>query len=205
MNLSPGEAWGEVAVLPADAPVVATDAELVACVAPDLGVATAGDLPIVGLAGGDLCASLGGRGDVAARRGAQTTVVTIDVATASTDAGNYVFAAHLFARGRLWAGEGIAVMNAERRRSWLVAPRAHPGDGLLDVVRGRLSVRDRLLAQPRLRTGDHLPHPALTVRRTARLDVDFDRPRRVIIDGVARGATRTLSIEVLPSAVRVAV
>ncbi|MGI9642140.1 MAG: hypothetical protein ACR2N9_05095 [Acidimicrobiia bacterium] len=205
MNLSPGEAWGDVEVLPANAPVVVSDAELVACIGPDIGVTTATDLPIVGLAGGDLCASLGGRGDVADRRGAPTTVVTIDVASVSTDAGDHVFAAHLFARGWFWAGEGVAVMNAERCSSWLVAPRAHPGDGLLDVVQGRLSVRDRLLARQRLRTGDHLPHPALAVRRTARLDLEFDRPRRVVVDGIAHGTSQRLLIEVLPNAVRVAV
>lgn len=205
MTLSPGEAWGRAERLPADAPIVAGDAELVALLGDRAGATPASELPIVGLAGGDLCTSLGGRGDVAERRGSLTTVALIDLGRLVTDTAEHVFAAHVFAHGLLWSGEGAAIMNAERCGDWLVAPRAHPGDGLLDIVHGRLGGRERLVARSRVRSGDHLPHPLLKVRRVDRLELGFDRPRRLWVDGRRRGRIRHLSVDIVPGAVRVAV
>lgn len=204
MTLSPGQSWGSVGLLPVDAPVVSTDADLAALV----GETNGDESPlVVGLAAGDLCMSLGGRGDVATRRGSEVTLLPIDIGQASCDDDPRprLFAAHLVARGSMWAGPGAVVMNAERLGQWLPAPRAHPGDGRLDVVEGRLGVRERFLARSRVRTGDHVPHPELTVRRVPALTLAFAKPRRVLLDGNHVGHHRRLEIQLLPNAVVVAV
>ncbi|MGB1824394.1 MAG: hypothetical protein ACPHO9_07420, partial [Ilumatobacteraceae bacterium] len=47
------------------------------------------------------------------------------------------------------------------------APRAHPGDGLLDVVEvsDAMPLRQRWMALRRSRTGTHLPHPHISMTR----------------------------------------
>lgn len=200
--ISPGAEWGGRGVLPVDAPLVSTDQELASLVAAGEPGRTA---PIVGLSGGDLCATLGGRGDVAARRGQTVSLLPVDVGEARLDGEAHLFAAHLLARGRFWSGRGAAVMNAERLGQWILAPRAHPGDGLFDIVEGALPLRQRLQARRRARTGEHVPHPALQVRRARTISLSFDRPRLVIIDHRAIGRFSAVDVEIRPAAVTVAV
>ena len=94
-------------------------------------------------------------------------------------------------------------MNSEWWGSWLVAPRAHPNDGRLDLVEGDLPIRQRLLIRRRVLTGDHLPNSALKVGRIAELKREFVRPMRVIIDGVEEDRCRHLSLQVLPDALSI--
>jgi hypothetical protein len=69
--------------------------------------------------------------------------------------------------------------------TWDVAPRAHPGDGRVDVVRvdRAMSLRDRRTATQRLPLGAHLPHPYISVRQAASVDLVWQRPTRVWLDG----------------------
>ncbi len=87
------------------------------------------------------------------------------------------------------AGPIVAVMNAEFLGDWDVAPRAHPGDGLLDVVSvaAGMSLADRLRARRRLPAGTHVPHPAITIERRPAVQLGFDRPTPVWLDGVLVG------------------
>lgn len=89
-------------------------------------------------------------------------------------------------------------MNAEFLGGWDVAPRAHPGDGLLDVVEvaASMPLGDRLRARRRLPTGGHIPHPAIALSRRAAVQVEFDRPTPVWLDGERVGAAHRLSIRV---------
>jgi hypothetical protein len=192
MPIAPGEAWGHEGLLPADAPVVDSDAALAALIS-ELDAT----MPVA-IAAGDLCRTLGGRGDVAERRGRVVTLLPIDVAAARLDGGAPIpFVAHLVARGRAWSGPGAMVMNAEWWGDWDVAPRAHPGDGLLDDVAGRLGWRDRLEARSRVRLAAHLPHPDLRVRRQAAVVHEFARPRLVVLDGVVQGRHRRIEAEIV--------
>ena len=98
------------------------------------------------------------------------------------------------------------VANAQYVGSWNVAPRAHPGDGLLDAVLvGDMSLRDRLVARRRVVTGSHLPHPAITVRRRSSHEWTFDRPLRVRLDGVDAGRASHIAVRVEPDAAVVVV
>ena len=202
MTLLPGEDWGAPGLLPRDAPVVTSDSHLAELVSVD----PPHRAPAVALAGGDLCRTLGGRGDVADRLGEKVTLAPIDAAHAvldGHDAGPFV--AHLVARGRAWTGPGLVIMNAEWMGPWQLAPRAHPGDGLLDILVGSLSLRERVVGAQRARTGAHLPHPQLSISRQAAVDHSFDEPRRVHLDGVFRGMFSSIEVSVLPAVVSVAV
>jgi diacylglycerol kinase family enzyme len=93
-------------------------------------------------------------------------------------------------------------MNAEYLGRWDVAPRAHPGDGLLDVLDARIGFGERLEARRRLPTGTHVPHPRITERRVQATQLDLERPTTIFLDGAAVGRARTLSIRVEADALR---
>ncbi len=75
-------------------------------------------------------------------------------------------------------------------------PRAHPNDGLVDVVWGELSWSDLLVVARRATTGTHLPHPALTERRAASVEVELTRPAAWFVDDrfLARGPRARISV-----------
>jgi hypothetical protein len=155
-------------------------------------------LPPLGLLGGDLCRTLGGRGALA-------TVARVDLGEALVDGRLRLFLAHAVVRGRtLWRGPITAVLNAQFVGRLDVAPRAHPGDGQLEVVEvdAGMGVSERWKAWRRLPSGTHVPHPAIAVRRAGALQLDV-AGRRVVLDGVRLPPARTLSVRVEPDAVEV--
>jgi diacylglycerol kinase family enzyme len=200
MTVRKGEAWGEVGGLPADGVVVRGDAEARAVVT---AARRAGEpVPPLGLLGGDLCRTLGGRGDEARLRSEAATRAPVDLGSVVVDGRRHWFVAHLMARRSWWQGRIVAAMNAEFLGTWDVAPRAHPGDGVLDVldVAAAMSLGDRWRARHRLPSGGHLPHPAIAVRRRSAVQVELDRPTPVWLDGERVGEARRLSIRLEPDA-----
>ena len=200
MTIRKGAAWGETGGLPAGGVVVRSDAEARAVVT---AARRAGDpVPPLGLAGGDLCRTLGGRGDEGRIRSDAGVRLPVDLATVLVDGRQYWFVAHLVARRSWWRGRIVAAMNAEFVGSWDVAPRAHPDDGLLDVldVSPAMPPLDRLRARGRLPSGSHVPHPAIAVARRPALQVTLDRPTPVWLDGERVGEGRDLSLRVEPDA-----
>jgi hypothetical protein len=198
VTIRKGEAWGEPGQLPADGVVVRSDAEARSIVT--AARRTGRPVPVLGLLDGDLARSLGARGDAERLRGPEARRVAVDLGAVLLDGTLHWFVAHLIARRPLWHGRVVAAMNAERLGPWKVAPRAHPNDGLLDVLDGRLGLDDRLKARRRAVHGDHLPHPSITVTRTAAVQIDLDRPTLVRLDGEPVGRARRLSIRVEPDA-----
>jgi hypothetical protein len=188
VSLRPGDDWGEPRHLPSDFAIAATDREAAELIADGH--------KLIGLDGGDLCRTLGGRGDVANRRGTQGIVCRVDVGTVDIDGTVHPFLAHVLVRGRFGLGPGAAIMNAEWVGALRLGPRSHPGDGLLDMTTGRLPPRQLIEARSRSRTGDHLPHRSLSVRRAASVEVSFDRPRLVFVDGTRVGRGRHFAASV---------
>ena len=163
--------------------------------------------PVLGLLGGDLCRTLGGRGDEARFRDGAVTLATVDVGEVLLDGRVRFFVAHAVVRGRSWwRGPITAAMNAQYLGRWDVAPRAHPGDGLLDVleVGAELGAGERWKARRRLPSGTHVPHPKIAVRRLAALQLDVEG-RQVWLDGARQPSAQALSIRLQPDAVTVAV
>ncbi len=127
----------------------------------------------------------------------------IDVLHVTADGRELLAVAHVVARGHSWWTGGIlAVMNVDHLGHWDVAPRAHPNDGRADAVTvdAAMGRRARWQAWRRLPTGTHLPHPAITAERMTTASWTFDPPRRLWLDGVARGTVRSLEVALAPDA-----
>lgn len=200
MPIRKGEPWGAPGALPPDGVVVRSDAEARAVVT---AARRAGDpVPSLGLLGGDLCRTLGGTGDEHRIRSATATTMPVDLGSVLLDGRLHWFVAHLVARRRWWAGRVVAAMNAQYLGAWDVAPRGHPNDGRLEVLDGALPLGQRLEARKRLRTGTHVPHPAIEQHRVAAHQVGFDAPTPIYLDGELVGEARNLSIRVEPDALR---
>lgn len=198
MTIRRGEAWGTAGALPPDGVLVHSDVEARRIVEQHR---RSGDpIPALGLLGGDLCRTLGGRGDEPRLRSPDARQVPVDLGAVLVDGTLHWFVAHVVARRSWWRGRVVAVMNAEFRGDWDVAPRSHPNDGRLDVLDADLPLGDRLKARARLRTGAHLPHPGIEVRQVDAVQFDFDAPVPIWLDGERFGPARRLSIRVEPDA-----
>lgn len=199
MTIERGRGWGRPGVLPSDAVVVHSDAEARAVV--EAARRENRPVPTLGLLGGDLCRTVGGRGDEARLHSADAMRLPVDLASVLIDGRLHWFVAHLVARRSWWWGEVFVAMNAEWIGPFDVAPRAHPGDGLLDTLGGRPSFDDRIKARRRLRSGTHVPHPAIVQRRLRSTQCEFDRPLDIWLDGQRVARARTLSLRVEPDAI----
>lgn len=202
MPIAKNTPWGEPGVLPDDGVVVRSDAEARAVI--ERARAEGRPYPSLGLLGGDLCRTLGGAGDEGRLRSADAVRFPVDLGEAVLDGHLQVFVAHLVARTRGW-GHVVAAMNAQFVGPWVIGRRAHPNDGLLDVYQADLSLTDRLKVRGRLGHGEYLPHPRITERRTAAIQIELDRPRPVYLDGAPWGEARTIALRVEPDALTVVV
>lgn len=219
MSIAKGRDWGEVGPIPGDAVFAATDSEAAAVVA-----AARRDgqpAPPVVLTGGDLARTLGTAGrhrpadgpgaatgalvqaDMGAARPATGTRVQADMGAALVDGRLFWFAAHLVARRSWWRGRVLVVANAAFMGKGNVAPRAHPGDGRLDVLDARLRLDDRIRARSRLRAGAHVPHPDIEQRRVAAAQFDLDPALNVYADGRPLGRAAAISVRVEPASLEV--
>ncbi|MDH3754202.1 MAG: hypothetical protein OEU32_10060 [Acidimicrobiia bacterium] len=202
MPIAEGEDWGEPAPVPAGAVAVASDAaardEL------EASRRRSEPLPELVLTGGDLHRTLGGSRSEARLRAEGATRVRCDLGVALCDGVVGLFIAHLVIGGHFLSGRTTAVCNASFVGRANLAPRAHPGDGLFDVIEADLPLRQRMLAWGRLPSGSHIPHPGITSRRTSHRQFGFSgRGRPVRLDGAAIGLVRSLSVRVEPAAVSV--
>ena len=203
MTVRKGEAWGGSGALGPDGVVVDDDAQAREVV--EAARRSSQPIPPIGLLGGDLCRTLGGRGDRERLGSSDAFVAPVDIGSALVDGRQHWFVAHLVARRSWWRGRVVAVMNAQWLGQWDVAPRSHPGDGRLDVIDGDLSLRDRISARRRLLTGTHVPHADLLVSQTAAGRLHFERPMNVWLDGVDVGRASDVVYRVEPDALRVVV
>ena len=203
MGVRKGEPWGAPGALPDDGVIVRSDAE-----ARHVLTEARRDnrpFPTLGLLGGDLCRTLGGgRGGDERLRSPDAMTFPVDVGEVLVDGRLHLFVAHLVARNRWWTRAFVA-MNAQFVGDLDLGPRSHPGDGLLDTYDARLPASQLLHVRARARTGSHLPHPAITERRTGALQVELERPLAVWLDGDRIGAGRVLSVRVDADALRVVV
>jgi hypothetical protein len=205
VTIRAGEPWGGAGTLPEGGVVVESDAA--ASAALEAARRERQPFPALGLLGGDLCRTVGGRGDESRLRDGPATVVPVDLGEVLLDGRLQLFVAHVVVRGRTWwRGPVTAVMNAQFLGRWDVAPRAHPNDGLIDLVEvpAAMGAGERWKVWRRLPAGAHVPHPAIQVRRAAAFQLDADG-RHVWIDGVDRGPARSLSVRVEPDALTCAV
>ena len=186
MTIRKGEPWGVPVRRPPGLVVLGSDAEL---------AAWSGDEPIAP-GSGDLHQTLGAP---AADRD-EMQLVAVDGLRVVLDGGDPHWAiAHVVARRTWWWGPVVAAMNVGQIGAWQVALRAHPNDGLADVVEvdESMTLRERWAARSRLPAGAHVPHPKISMTRHRSQEWRFDRPVRVWADGVQIGAAWHLAVEVV--------
>lgn len=200
MTIRKDAAWGEPGPLPAHGVAVRSDREAREIVT---AARRAGEpIPPLGLLGGDLCRTLGGRGDESRLRSEEAMSFPVDLGSVLVDGRLHWFVAHLVARRSWWFGRVVVAMNAQFLGTWDMAPKSHPNDGRLDLLDGDLPLGQRLQARVRLRSGSHVPHPGIEERRVTAVQIDLARPTTVELDGEPVGAARQLSIRVEPDALR---
>lgn len=197
MTIRKGEPWGEVAVCPSDLRVVSTDRDLRDWIVwHRLRGQPIRDL---GVAGGDLARTCGGATD----HHPSSAKVPLDAMRVTLDDGPPTWGvAHVIAR-RGWLRDQVTmVMNAQFYGSYDIAPRSHPNDGRLDLLRVEAAMgwRERLQAKHRAHNGSHVPHRHLSLRSVTDVDLHFARPMVVWVDGTRCGAARHLRISVEPDA-----
>ena len=197
MTIERGKDWGEAAAVPSD--IVWADSDRAAAEIATSARRANRPIPPLALTAGDLMRTLGGRG--ARLREGEGTHVQVDLGAVLIDGKLQWFLAHLVARHSWLRGRVVVAANAAFIGPWNIAPRAHPGDGRLDLLDGNPSLGDRFKARRRLVTGTHVPHPDISVRRVSATQVDFDRDTPIRLDGELVGRARSLSIRVEPDAV----
>ncbi|MGB0111695.1 MAG: hypothetical protein WBP59_00600 [Ilumatobacteraceae bacterium] len=202
MTIGKGEPWGREVPRPDRLVVVADDRALAAALTgPD-------SSDPVAVASGDMLRTLGnppldGR--------ATLNELPLDVVGVRLDGGAEVIpaVAHVVARspwtrGGWCRGPILLIMNSEFRGRWDVAPRGHPNDGRVEIVRAdaSLRVRERAQALRRVRSGTHLPHPRISTRSARSGSWSFDTPMVVFVDGRRVGRAGTIEVEVMADAGR---
>ncbi len=203
MSIERRRAWGSSGALPEDGIVVGSDVELLDLVTRHRREGT--EVPPLALTGGDLWRTLGGSPGVERWKGAEGQRLRVDLGAALLDGRLHWFCSHLVARrswlrGRIWVAANAAHLGA-----WNIAPRAHPGDGLLDVLDADLPLGQRLSARGRLPSGTHVPHPEVRYTRTRAEQVEFARPTPIWLDGRRIGNAQRLSVRLEEEALLVVV
>ncbi|MCH1435544.1 MAG: hypothetical protein L7U56_07730 [Acidimicrobiales bacterium] len=161
-------------------------------------------LPPIGLRGGDLVRTLGGPTVPDLTTAEIALHVTVDLGAVLADGHLHWFLDHLVARRTWLRGQVLVAANAAFFGAWNIAPRAHPGDGMLDTLEtSSMSAGDRWKARRRLSTGTHLPHPDIRMRRTSAAQFGFDTPTPVWLDGRQIGRFTSLSVRIEADAVDV--
>jgi len=198
MTIRPGESWGVTGTRPNGVLEAATDREasrLLESLEPDT------TPTIIAVASGDAPRTAGGEH----RRRSDNDVALLpwDLMDLELDGRRVRALSHVVFRRRFWRGEVVALMNVDHLRHWDVAPRAHPNDGLIDIVdvTPDMSMRERLEARRRLVTGTHIPHPRIRVARRHEWEREFTPAIRCYVDGVYEGRVHRVQARVIPDAV----
>ena len=198
MTIEKGAAWGTVGVTPHEC-VVAKD-ESAAALAVQHGATH------VWLESGNILRALGLTVATGALKvGEPCRLLPCDVVMVQLDNAAPVLAVSSVVIGswrkpQLWVTTGgfLGALN--------VAPRAHVNDGVVDALEfaGSIPLRQLLLMRRRMRLGDHLPHPRLTMHRAPQVKWPTSphgaKSSAVIIDGKQRGRAAQVTINARPDA-----
>jgi hypothetical protein len=198
MTIRKGEAWGERLAVPPDLTVLADDVALHRWLVPQREHGDA--IRPLGITGGDLGRTMAAGGQE--RFGEHALRVPLDLVRVEAEGRITWSVAHVVARRSWWRGEVVLAMNAQYLGDADVAPRAHPNDGRVDVLRvdPAMSMQTRWQALRRARTGSHLPHPQLRMTQSREVRLELVRPLVVWVDGVRWLTTRSLTLTVEPDA-----
>lgn len=196
MPVEKGQDWGRSGSLPPSAAVATSDQ--------DAGRLVGEGAATIGIEAGDLARTLGIRSPYDRRSPKQ--LVDVDAVKIVLDDGTeYTAVAHVVLGHPVVHRESFAIMNAAFWSGRNIAPKAHPGDGRVDVVHLRLPAIDRVRAWNRMKTGSHVPHPMIKITRAKSGTVETGRRRPVWVDGRRVGQSVSVDYLVIPETVTVGV
>lgn len=198
MTIEKGAAWGTVGVTPHDCAVAKDEAAAASAVQHGA--------THVWLESGDILRALGlAVGTRAPKAGEPCRLLPCDVLMVQLDDAAPVLALSSVVVGS-WRKPQMWVTTGGFLGALNVAPRAHVNDGVVDALEfaGRIPLRQLLLMRQRMRLGDHLPHPRLTMHRAPQVKWPSSphdtNSSAVIIDGKQQGRAKQVTIEVRPDA-----
>lgn len=197
MTIQKGQPWGQRIVVPLETRDVESDADLAAGSRSDIHIVSAGDVHC----------SLGSPSKPVP--GDQRALVQVDALRCEVEspgAARIILAASSVRIGHWYARpwtrrRHVVVTNTGIVDGLNIAPRAHPNDGSAHMVAiaESMGARQRFLARRRAATGDHVPHPSITIHKSSRFELLRAHPReRLTIDGLDAGSWDRVTITVEP-------
>ncbi|TSA51591.1 MAG: hypothetical protein D4R44_07725 [Actinobacteria bacterium] len=115
-----------------------------------------------------------------------------------------VVAGNVVLRNALWRKELIVVSNSGFVNNRDALPKAHPNDGLLDIltVSPNMSLRQRCVAMRRAKQGSHLPHPQMIASQNSTFR--WSGPAlRMYADDVRINGVVWMQCDILPDALTI--
>ena len=198
MTIRRGSDWGRLGTPPEDLPSARSDREI--------GVRLGDGLTTIRLCGGDMFATLGGSTLESLTPSLELPIDVMQISfkhSRDSELNTRLASSHcvlraINARGGWFRGSSVAVMNAQYLGKWDVAPRGHPNDGRVEVleVDARMSVRQRMIARLRMKTGTHLPHPDISVKSVSEFTWSGSA-LTMWIDGAKIGVVQFVEIQVM--------
>lgn len=190
--------WGRVIARPESVTACDSDAATAAIV--NRYASKSSLLPHIWLTGGSLARSLGTSGTLPETEVHELPIDLLLVRySTSVGFGRTSFAVNsVVMRNRLWRGRIVAITNGGYIGALEIAPRAHPNDGVFDVVEvaDDMSWRQRIIARSRLSTGSHIPHPSIRVRQSRSDSWIFARPMDLYLDGDFAGSFAEVNVTI---------
>ena len=115
----------------------------------------------------------------------------------------------VFLGRRSWLGDLYIVSNSGYLGARELLPKAHPNDGVMDVlaVKSSMPYTQRLQAWRRIPTSSHIPHPDISTKQTEGFSWPLDeddvpnKSIRLVVDGEALGPVKSVRMHVIPDAI----
>ena len=205
MTIRKGEQWGEPCSAPIGLLEFATER--------DLGEHVRGNgiIPEAILKSGTLIQALGIAAPTTDRERIKVLIDLIKVAYTDLDGRDRddIAVGSVLIGRRSWLGDVYIVSNCGYLGTRELLSKAHPNDGVMDVltVSSLMPFMQRLQAWRRIPTSSHLPHPDISTKQTERFswpivgDEARSKGARLVIDGESLGLVKSVRMQVIPDAI----
>ena len=160
---------------------------------------------MIQLEAGNLCRTLGGKKPTPLTDCSVGTICDVDLGSVRVCGKSVYFASHCSIRKHRFSSKGAFVMNAQWHKTRRVAVRAHPSDGKLDIVFSDLSLSQFWFAVQKSKSGSHVPHPDIRVKKIQDHTLIYPHPMRIYADGVFVGIDSTIELGIAHRAIKVVV
>ena len=205
MTIRKGEQWGEPCSAPMGLPEFATERDL------GFHVHGNGIIPEAILKSGTLIQALGIEAPTPDRERIKVLIDLIKVVYTDLDGRDRddIAVGSVLIGRRSWLGDLCIVSNCGYLGTRELLSKAHPNDGVMDVltVSSLMPFMQRLQAWRRIPTSSHLPHPDISTKQIERFWWPLEgnesplKRTRLVIDGEALGLVKSVRMQVIPDAI----